>query len=70
MKTSFTMEYFTFTLCNMIINIKLKYVYKIYHVHFLGNASACSYISGKETTSLKDLKYFYIVPQELRQINF
>lgn len=64
------MEYFTFTLCNMIINIKLKYVYKIYHVHFLGNASAYSYISGNETTSLKDLKYFYIVPQELRQINF
>lgn len=58
--------YFT----NMIINIKLKYFYKIYHVHFLGTASACNYISVKETMSLKDLKYFYIVLQELSQINF
>lgn len=55
---------------NMIINIKLKYFYKIYHVHFLGTASACNYISGKETASLKDLKYLYIVLQELSQINF
>lgn len=54
----------------MIINIKLKYVYKIYHVHFLGTASACNYISGKETTSLMNFKYFYIVLQELSQINF